>query len=198
LDIVRKVCGNSFAVGTTVAVPSMKEVKASSLPMNGTVWLRKDHQVRIVTCVPHEEDIDVKKGKRVCSSGQESKGYARPRKLRCSYRGLDFRHVQSKMGTWEMIVQARFSKLMGNAAAVIKAQSSVLSSSVVSDVESEELEVRPGVLIRVGNPPNLETLQVDSVEKGMVRCKDPADSDADTVVLGLTEANELYNRYIRY
>jgi hypothetical protein len=106
--------------------------------------------------------------------------------------------VQSKMGTWEMIVQARFSKLRGNAQAVIKAQSAVLSNPVVSDVESKELEVRVGVYIRIGVPPNLETYVVNSVEDGKVRCKDPTDEDAQTVILTVCKANELYNRYIRY
>jgi hypothetical protein len=198
LDIVRKVCGNSFAVGITVPVPSMKQVRALALPMNGTVWLRKDHEVRIVTCVPHEADIDLRKGKRACPSGSQSAVNARPKKLRCSYRGLDLRHVQSKMGTWEMIVQARFSKVLGNSHAVIKAQSAVLTAAVVSDVESEELEVRVGVYIRIGIPPNLETYVVDSIDNGLIHCKDPTDDDADVVVLSIEEANELYNRYIRY
>jgi hypothetical protein len=198
LDLVRKVCGNSFAVGTTVPVPSMKQVKSLALPMNGTVWLRKDHQVRIVTCVSHAEDVDSSKAKRSCPSANQTAMYARPRKLRCSYRGLDLRHVQTKMGTWEMIVQARFSKLIGNAPAVIKAQSAVLGHAVVSDVESEELEVRPGVLIRIGTPPDLETFVVDSVNEGVVRCKDPTDDEAETVILSVQEANDLYNRYIRY
>jgi hypothetical protein len=183
LDVVRKVCGNSFAVGTTVPVPSIKQVKAMVLPMNGTVWLRKDHQVRMVTCVPHEEDVDQRKAKRTCPSGPQYATYARPRKLRCSYRGLDIRYVQSKMGTWEMIVQARFSKLRGSSQAVLKAQSAVLSTTVVSDVKSEELEVRPGVYIRIGSPPQLETYVVDSIDNGVVRCKDPTDDKADTVVL---------------
>jgi hypothetical protein len=59
LDIVRKVCGNSFGVGLTAPVPSIKEVKRCSLPMNGTVWLQDDHEVRIVSCVPVEQDLDV-------------------------------------------------------------------------------------------------------------------------------------------
>jgi hypothetical protein len=51
LEVVRKVCGNSFGVGITVSVPSMKEVKRSSLPMNGTIWLRDEHEVRMVSCM---------------------------------------------------------------------------------------------------------------------------------------------------
>jgi hypothetical protein len=39
LDNVRKVCENSFGVGLMAHVPTIKEVKSSSLPMNGTVWL---------------------------------------------------------------------------------------------------------------------------------------------------------------
>jgi hypothetical protein len=102
------------------------------------------------------------------------------------------------MGTWEMIVQARFLKLRGNSKAVMKAQSAVLTNAVVLDVESEELEVRAGAYIRIGTPPQLETYVVDSVDNGLVQCKDPTDDDADTVVLTVSEANELYNRYIRY
>jgi hypothetical protein len=102
------------------------------------------------------------------------------------------------MGTWEMVVQAQFLKLRGNAQAVIKAQSAVLSNSVVSDVESEELEVQVGVYIRIGVPPNLETYVVDSVEDRIVRCKDPTNQNAHTVILTVSKANELYNRHIRY
>jgi hypothetical protein len=66
LDNVRKVCGNSFGVGLTVTVPTLKQAKQLSMPFNGTVWLRNDHQVRIVTCLPYEQGLDACKAKRVC------------------------------------------------------------------------------------------------------------------------------------
>jgi hypothetical protein len=199
--VVRKVCGNTFGVGLTVSVPSLKEVKKSSLPLNGTVWMKHSHQVRIVTCQPYEQDVDFSKSKRCCSNDSAASVYQRPRKLRCSYRGLDFRHVQSKNGTWELAVQVRFVKVMGSAPAVVKAQSVVLATGVssASDVESEDLEVCVGAYIRIGTPPNLNTYVIESIDSnGTVCCKDATDDNEDPVFLSLAEANELYNRYIRY
>jgi hypothetical protein len=96
-------------------------------------------------------------------------------------------------------VQVRFLKVSGNAPAVIKAQSAVLTNSVPSDVESEDLEVRVGVLIQLGSPPNLVTYVVDSIsENGTVCCKDPTDDDEPPVYLSTAEANHSYNKYIRY
>jgi hypothetical protein len=145
LDNVRKVCGNLFGVGLTASVPSLKE--------DGTVWMRHDHQVRIVTCLLYEQDLDSCKAKRTCT--EQSTIGKRPYKLRCSYRGLDFRHTQSKNGTWEMSVQVRFVKVNGNAPAVVKAQGLVLTGGLISDQESEDLDVREGDLIRLGTPPHL-------------------------------------------
>jgi hypothetical protein len=199
LDNVRKVCGNSFGVGITVPVPSLKEVKLRSLPFNGTVWMRQDHQVRIVTCHPYEQDLDTSKAKRACPVNNTLTIKERPWKLRCSYRGLDFRHMQSKNGTWDMSVQVRFCKVRGNSPAVLKAQGVVLSTEVVSDVESEDLEVTEGVLIRLGSPPHLSTYIVDSIDTaGNVFCKDPTDENEAPVILKLEEANRIYNKYIRY
>jgi hypothetical protein len=196
LDLVRKVCGNSFGVGLTEPVPSMRQVKEASLPLNGTVWLKHNHQVRIVTCQPYEQDVDSGKGKRACPVALVND---RPKRLRCSYRGLDIRHIQSKNGMWELAVQVRFVKVKGDAPAVAKAQALFLSDGVPSDVESEDLEVSPGVCIRIGNPPNLNTYIVDSIDSnGQVCCKDPTDDSDPPVYLSLEEANELYNKYIRY
>jgi hypothetical protein len=85
LDVVRKVCGNSFGVGLTVADPSMKAVKQSSIPMHGTVWLRDDHEVRIVSCLPTETDLDCLKGKCCIDVSVVESLEERPTKLRCSY-----------------------------------------------------------------------------------------------------------------
>jgi hypothetical protein len=197
LDNVRKVCGNSFGVGLTVSVPSLRQAKLLSMPFNGTVWMRHDHQVRIVTCLPYEQDVDPSKSKRVCPD--QFRTHERPSKLRCSYRGLDFRHIQNKNGTWELAVQVRFVKLPGNAPAVVKAQGVVLTGDITSDQESEDLEVREGVLIRLGSPPHLTTYIVDSIgNDGMVRCVDATDENEAPVFLTLEEAKTRYNKYIRY
>lgn len=161
LDNVRKVCGNSFAVGLTVSVPTLKQAKQLSMPCNGTVWMKNDHQVRIVTCLPYEQDLDSCKAKRVCPDQFTMSD--RPSKLRCSYRGLDFRHIQNKNGTWDFAVQVRFVKVRGNAPAVVKAQCVVLTGEVISDQESEDLEVREGVLIGLGAPPDLSTYIVNHI-----------------------------------
>jgi hypothetical protein len=197
LDIVRKVCGNTFGVGLTATVPSLKEAKMLCMPFNGTVWLRHDHQVRIVTCLPYEQDVDSLKGKRVCPN--ETVIHERPSKLRCSYRGLDFRHTQSKNGTWDMTVQVRFVKVRGNAPAVVKAQAVALATESNSDVESVDLEISEGDLIRLGSPPHLTTYIVDSIDQnGQVRCKDPTDDNEPHIIITREEANLRYNRYIRY
>jgi hypothetical protein len=196
LDLVRKVCGNSFGVGLTTPVPSLKQVKELSLPLNGTVWLKHNHEVRIVTCQPHQQDVDGGKCKRTF---QNQQSYERPKKMRCSYRGLDFRHTQANNGVWELSVQARFVKVSGNASAVLKAQDAVLKRAVVSDAESEELEVQVGSHVRIGTPPILVTYEVESISaSGIVRCIDPTDDEEPAVELTLREANELYNKYIRY
>jgi hypothetical protein len=90
---------------------------------------------------------------------------------------------------------------MGNAPAVMKAQSVVLATGVssASDVESEDLEVSVGAYIRIGSPPNLNTYVIESIDSvGTVCCKDVTDDNEAPVFLSLEEANELYNRYIRY
>jgi hypothetical protein len=143
-DVVRKVCGNSFGVGLTVSVPTIKEVKRSSLPMNGTVWLRDEHEVCIVSCLPTLRDIDLSKGKRCIEIADSNLEYKRPSKLRCSYRGVDIRHLQTKSGVWELVVQARFVKVKGRSTAVRKAQEVFLNHGVVSDIESEDIEVSVG------------------------------------------------------
>jgi hypothetical protein len=200
LDVVRKVCGNSFGVGLTVAVPTMKEVRRSSIPMNGTIWLRDDHEVRIVSCLPTERDLDASKGKRCLDVSHEDTVYERPTKLRCSYRGVDFRHMQGKNGVWELVVQARFLKLKGRSAAVRKAQSLFLNpEGIVSDVESEDIEVNVGDYIRIGTPPNLNTYVVDSIDQnGVVCCKDVTECNDEPIYMSLKEANSQYNKYIRY
>jgi hypothetical protein len=200
LDNVRKVCGNSFGVGTTVQVPTLKEAKMRSLPFNGTVWMRQEHQVRIVTCNPYAQDVDISKAKRACPDNHSLTIKERPWKLRCSYRGLDFRHMQSKNGVWEMAVQVRFCKVRGNAPAVLKAQGIVLSTEITSDGESEDLSVSIGDLIRLGSPPNLTTYIVDSIDynTGKVCCKDAADEDEPHVFITLEAAKKQYNQYIRY
>lgn len=199
LDIVRKVCGNSFGVGLTVSVPSMKEVKRSSLPMNGTIWLRDEHEVRMVSCMPMERDLDQSKSKRCIDPADVDVGYERPSKLRCSYRGIDFRHLQTQSGVWELVVQARFVKLKGSSLAVRKAQSIFLNDGVASDVESEDIEVSEGDYIRIGVPPHLNTYVVDSIDcNGLVCCKDVTDDNEEPIYMSLKEANLQYNKYIRY
>jgi hypothetical protein len=199
LDVVRKVCGNSFGVGLTAPVPTMKEVRHSSIPMNGTVWLRNDHEVRIVSCLPTERDVDLSKGKRCIDDANADVDYKRPTKLRCSYRGVDIRHLQTKNGVWELVVQARFVKVKASSVAVRKAQCAFLRDGVISDVESEDLEVSAGEFIRIGVPPNLHTYFVDSIDSnGVVCCKDATDENEPPVYMSLKEANTLYNKYIRY
>jgi hypothetical protein len=48
-DNVCKICSNSFGVGLTVSVPTLQQAKLLSMPFNGTVWMKHDHQVRIIT-----------------------------------------------------------------------------------------------------------------------------------------------------
>jgi hypothetical protein len=197
LDIVQKVCGNTFGVGLTASVPSLKEAKLLFMPFNGTAWLRQDHQVRIVTCLPYEQDLDSSKAKRVCPNDLAI--HERPSKLRCSYQGLDFRHTQSKNGTWELTVQVQFVKVRGNAPAVVKAQGIALTADSNFDVESEDLEISEGSLIRLGLPPHLTTYIVDSIDsEDQVCCMDPTDENAPPTFISIDEANQRYNRYIRY
>jgi hypothetical protein len=199
LDIVRKICGNSFGVGLTTPVPSIKDVKRLSLPMNGTVWLRDDHEVRIVSCLPNEEDLDYKKGKRCLEDADFASHCSRPSKLRCSFRGVDICHVQSRSGVWELVVQARFVKVRGSSLAVRKAQGMFLNNDVPSDVESEDIEVSVGEYIRIGVPPNLNTYVVVSIDNnGIVCCADASDENTAPIYMPLKKANFLYNKYIRY
>jgi hypothetical protein len=112
---------------------------------------------------------------------------------------LDFRHIQAKNAIWEMAVHVRFIKVRGNSPVVVKAQSVVLTGDSFSDVESEDLEVSEGVLIRLGLPPNLSTYIVESIDiGGRVCCKDSTDELAVPVFLSLKEAKRRYNQYIRY
>jgi hypothetical protein len=199
LDVVCKVCGNSFGVGLTVSVPSLKETKRLSLPLNGTVWMLKDHHVRIVTCQPYEQDVDPSKAKRALPEYHQSTIIDRPCKLQCTYRGLDFRHIQSKNGSWEMSVQARFVKVKGNSPAVLKAQGIVLSTGLSSEGESEDLDITEGDLIRIGTPTHLTTYVVHSIDgDGNVCCKDPTDDQEGLVYLTMDEAKRRFNEYIRY
>jgi hypothetical protein len=199
LDLVRKVCGNSFGVGLRVSVPSIKEVRQSSLPMNGTIWLRDNHEVRIVSCLESASDMDPVKGKRCLDKCDTDLAYQRPSKLRCSYRGLDIRHLQSKSGVWELVVQARFVKVHGSSLAVRKAQGMFLNTGEISDVDSEDLEVSVGEYLRIGVPPHLHTYIVDSIDSnGVVCCKDATDENEEPIFMSLNEANYIYNKYIRY
>jgi hypothetical protein len=198
LDVVCKVCGNLFGVGLTVSVPSLKEMKRLLLPLNGTVWMLKDHHVRVVTCQPCEQDVDPSKAKRALPEYHQSTIIDRPCKLQCTYQGLDFRHIQSKNGSWEMAVQACFVKVKGNAPAVIKAQGVVLSTGLSMDAKSEDLDILEGDLIRLGTPTHLTTYIVDSIDvDGNVCCKDPTKDHADLVYLTMEEAKRRFNEYIR-
>jgi hypothetical protein len=199
LDLVRKIWGNSFGVGLTAAVPTMKEAKQSCLPMEGTVWLRNDHEVRIVSCLPSEEDSDTSKGKRCLDATHDDDHWKRPAKIRCSYRGVDIRHNQTQSGVWKLVVQARFVKLRGSSAAVRKAQCVFFNKGVVSDVESEDIKISVGDCIRIGAPPRLLTYIVDSIDQnGIVCCKDVSNDTVEPVYMSLKEANKQYNKYIRY
>jgi hypothetical protein len=74
-----------------------------------------------------------------------------------------------------------------------------LNAGVVSDVESEDLEVSIGEYIRVGEPPNLNTYVVESIDSnGVVCCRDATDDNEDPIYMSLKEANRRYNKYIRY
>jgi hypothetical protein len=92
-------------------------------------------------------------------------------------------------------------KLVGQSPAVLKAQGAILRrlSASASEAESEQLEIEIGSFIKIGSPPNLSTYQVESISQtGIVRCIDPTDDDEPYVELPLAEANELFNKYIRY
>jgi hypothetical protein len=128
-----------------------------------------------------------------------SMDYKRPCKLRCSYRGIDIRHLQTKAGVWELVVQAQFVKVKGSSAAVRKAQGIFLNSGVVLDVESEDIEVSVGDHLRIGAPPLLMTYVVASIDRNrIVCCVDVTDENEEPIYVPLKEANLLYNKYIRY
>jgi hypothetical protein len=199
MDLVRKVCGNSFGVGLAVPVPSIKEVKHLSLPMNGTVWLLDKHEVRIVSCMPTQQDVDVSKSKRCIDTVDHDESYRRPCKLRCSYRRVNMRHLKTKRGVWELMVQAQFVKVKGGLLAVRKAQGMFLNDGAVSDVESEDISVGVGDCICIGNYLELFTDVVDSIdENGVVCYKEVTNDTGEAVYISLEEANERYNKYIRY
>jgi hypothetical protein len=51
----------------------------------------------------------------------------------------------------------------------------------------------------LGSPPNLTTYIVDSIDlEGQVCCMDPTDENAPPIFISIDEANQRYNRYIRY
>jgi hypothetical protein len=111
--------------------------------------------------------------------------------------------MQTKSGLWELVVQAKFVKVRGNStgSAARKAQGIFLNVGALaaSDVESEDIEVGVGDYIRIGDPPALLLYEVESIDSnGVVCCKDATDSSHDRVHMSLKEANELYNKYIRY
>lgn len=143
--------------------------------------------------------MDLSKGKRCIDLADSEIDYERPSKLRCSYRGVDIRHLQTKSGVWELVVQARFVKLKGGSIAVRKAQAMFLNNAVVSDVESEDLEVSIGDYLRIGVEPNLNTYVVESIDaKGIVCCRDATDDHEQPIYMTLKEANYQYNKYTRY
>jgi hypothetical protein len=143
--------------------------------------------------------FDVSKGKRCLDDADAAFKNIRPSKLRCSYRGIDIRHLQTKSGVWELVVQARFVKVKGSSFAVRKAHGIFLNNGIVSDVESEDIEVSVNDYIRIVNPPNLHTYYTESIDSnGVVCCKDVTDDDQEPIFMSLKEANTLYNKYIRY
>jgi hypothetical protein len=195
LDAVRKVCGNSLGVGLTVSVPSSKEVKHSLIPMNGTIWMRDNHDDRIISCLPTERDLDLSKGKCCIDVADvDLLEYKRSCKLRCSYRGVDLRHMQSKSKIWELVVHARFAKVKGSSLAVRKAQGIFLNDGAALDVESGDI----GDYLRIGVPPHLNTYVLDSINNDVVCCKNVTDENDTPIFMLLQEANLQYNKYISY
>jgi hypothetical protein len=76
----------------------------------------------------------------------------------------------------------------------VKAQGVVLATKLASDMESKDLDVSKGDVIRLGSPPHLSTYMVDSFDiNGNVCCKDPTDENEAPVFNSLEEAKQRYN-----
>jgi hypothetical protein len=189
LDAVRKVLGDSFAVGTNLPVPSMRVLKMNPT-MKPTVYLRNMDPVRIVSCIKDERDLDPLKGKPPVSNSESldcDEGRKRKRmKLRCSYRGLDIKQSTSCNGIPELTVQCRFLKVKGNSIAVSK-----VHGNLVSDSESES--ICSEVQVEVNDFITVEGRKVYRVSEitptGMVRCVSPTHPINDPIEITLEEAN---------
>jgi hypothetical protein len=192
LDAVRKVLGVSFGVGVMQPVPSLKALKVNP-SISGTVWLRNNDPVRIVTCCPEGADIENGSAKPVYLNSL-SQFKSRPMKMMCSYRGVDFRFNSVKYGVSEISVQCRFVKVRGDSILLKKCFGRIAGEcdSSGSDSDSSCMMVSEGDYI---------TLQSERVyvvrevrEDGTVRCVSPANPINEPIVLSIEEANEALSR----
>jgi hypothetical protein len=88
------------------------------------------------------------------------------------------------------VVQAHFVKVKGSSVVVRKAQGIFLNTGVVSDVESDDIEVSVGSHIQIGNPPHLMTYVVDSIDgNGVVCCMDATVDTEEPIHMSMKEAN---------
>jgi hypothetical protein len=199
LDAVRKIFGVTFGVGVKHVVPSLKALKENP-SLKDTTWLRNMDPVRVISCLPKVDDLDVGKAKPVFPENTLSFGqnttWKQSKSLFCSFRGLDFRITSTKFGVPEMSVQCRFAKVRADSIAVRKilCGDDIPSSESVSGSASESSEL----FINTGDYITLEGRKVYVVESllpdGTVRCVSPSYPVNEPLVLTMEEATEALRR----
>jgi hypothetical protein len=199
LDAVRKIFGLSFGVGVMQSVPSVKALKANPL-LRKTVLLRNTDPVRIVTCLPQVDDLEVEKNRiafrPVRKSGEKTDGRKRVMKLLCSFRGLDFRYTSPRFGVPELSVQCRFVKVRGDSCVLKKLLLCDMGSNDSQcDSDSSELVLCQGDYIKLEGPTRVYVVREVSAAEGTVRCVSPSHNPVnEPIVLTMEEAKEGYRR----
>jgi hypothetical protein len=187
LDAVRKVLGVSFGVGVMQPVPSLKQLKINP-SLSGTVWLRNNDPVRIVTCCRDGIDIDHELDKPMCHNARKQ----RPIKMLCSYRGLDIRLNSVRNGITELSVQCRFVKVKGDSPVVKRILNKASSNSDGSLDSDSILMVLKGQYLTLDSDKVYIVTEVNC--NGTVRCVSPSNPINEPIEITIEEANDALNR----
>jgi hypothetical protein len=143
LEAVRRVLGLSFGVGIMQPIPSLKQLK-NNPHLSGTVWLKNNDPVRIVTCSLDGMDLKSSIAKPIYQKSRQ-KGTSHHIKMMCSYGGIDIRLNTVRNYLLEISVQCRFVKVRGDSTVVRKMLCRNASDSDVgSDTNSSIIMVTQG------------------------------------------------------
>lgn len=137
--------GSVFAVGTTKAAPTTKEIAKSEGKISDMVHLKDHDAVRAVTCNSEDLDFDPTKDVAPCDalSGEATDGNEAMHKLRSRkkqprlspFPGVDLEFLQSETGLTDLHFNLKFKNLLGDSSTVRMLQSR-------SDATAEEPETQ--------------------------------------------------------